>query len=74
MPNYSMSLAAYFISLFVLSYGDCLELWAAIQHVEALGDIGYYKNIRTVDITYYNGLLESELFNIKSTPSCVLVT
>ena len=74
MPNYSMSLAAYFISLFVLSYGDCLELWAAIQHVEALGDIGYYKNICTVDITYYNGLLKSGLFNIKSTPSCVLVT
>ena len=37
----SIILAAYFIALFVLSYGDCFELWAAIQHVKALGDIGY---------------------------------
>ena len=54
MPNNSMSLAAYFIALFVLSYGECLELWAAIQHVKALGDIGYYKNIRPVNITYHS--------------------
>ena len=54
LPNCSMSLATYFIALFVLFYGDCWELWAAFQHVEALGDIGYYKSIRAVDITYHS--------------------
>ena len=53
MPNCSVSLAAYFIALFVLFYDDCWELWAAFQLVEALDDIGYYKNIRAVDITYH---------------------
>lgn len=52
MLSYSMSLAAYFMVLFELSYDDCWELWAVIQHVEVLGDIGYYKNIRAVDTTY----------------------
>ena len=49
MLSYSMSLAAYFMVLFELSYGDCWELWAVIQHVEVLGDIGY---LHAVDITY----------------------
>ena len=47
----------------LLSYDDLWELWAAIQHVEALGDIGYYKNICTVDIAYHTLSMDCSRMN-----------